>query len=345
MQMVPYFGSLVPGLVQVQPPNVPGENTLEQTLQSDTLRANGLYGQGIALLGNEMFVGEPGALGSIFVVGEVHYYTRADEDSDWVRQSGFFANTQQSGQLFGSAVAYDGTNVAVGSPNPGAGDVWIYQDNGGTFDQQITPSVAGSADKFGTALDIVGDHILIGAPEAENGGTARGLVEYWENVAGTWTFRSSISANQTATNSQRFGQGIAMTDDSTAYIVVDKSTGVSTDCSVEKWTRSGTTWTFDSSWDLAYGNNSGLYKPLATDGTRLIFGTYQNDTVSDSEGKVLILSLGGAILTEIDGSELQSDFGRGVAIDGEEAVIGLAHADPSSTSNAGRAEHWLLGAL
>lgn len=316
---------------------------LSQTLNSDLLRANGQYGLGLALLGNEMFVGEPGAIGSIFVVGEVHYYTRADGNSDWERQSGFFANTQSSGQLFGSAVAYDGTNVAVGSPNPGAGDVWVYQNKGASFDQQILPSAAGSGDKFGQALDIVGDHLLIGAPEAESSGVSRGLVEYWENVAGTWTFRSSFISNQTPTNAQRFGQGVAMVDDSTAYVAVHKVGDLTGTTTIEKWTRSGTTWSYDSGWDVDYGSDSAQYMQLGTDGTNLIVGVYQNHTVTSDEGKVLVMSQAGEILTEIDGTELDSQLGRGVAIDGNDVVLGLAFADPSATSAAGRIEHWSLG--
>lgn len=321
----------------------------KQALQSDLLRTNGNYGKGTLLRSNNLLVGETRAVGSIFEVGEVHYYTRASASSDFVRQSGFFAGTQQSGQAFGSSIASSATmeKVVVGSPTPDTGDVWVYDRAAAVFtlDQEISPNTAtNSGATFGAdvAMDSSGVHILIGAPNQDTGagGADGGLVEYWEDVAGTWTFRQAFASGLAYTGVQRFGQGVTMSSSTEAYIAKTSSSTLTT---VERWTRAGTTWSYQDSWTLPYGSSSAAVGALKMDfnGTnRLIFGYSIHDGTVNDGGLVVITDLSGNVISEIEGDTLGTEFGSGVTIDGSEAVIGEWRADPTAVLNAGVAGVW-----
>lgn len=316
---------------------------LRETLESDLRRSGSNYGAGIKQLGNELFVGETGAVGSIFSVGEVHYYTRASSAAAWTRHSGFHADTQLNGQQFGRAVDYDGTHVIVGANNSGSigdcdtytwsGSAWVHQQN-------INPNTYGlSGSAFGRGVALRGNNALIGAPNNDSLGTDRGGVEYWELDTGTWVIRQGFRSEDTnGVNGDKFGMGIAMTDDSTAYIAQFVSSSVT---DIERWTKPGATWVFQDKWTLPYGTGDAAFIKMDTDGTNLIFGLDSWDdggTSTNNYGKAVVTDLTGTVLVEIEGTVLTETLGAGVTIAGNEVVVGRPFADPSSVSNAGEAD-------
>lgn len=315
--------------------------TVVQTINSDTLRLNSNYGSSASLLGNELFVGEPGAVGSIFAVGEVHYYTRASADSDFVRQSGFFSPTQSNGAEFGRDIDYDGTRVIVGEPNVvKLANIFTVTSGVTTFEAEIAANTyTDSASRFSRGVAINGNHCLIGAPGQDLTTTDQGGVEYWERVGSTWTFRQAFTMNGTPATQAYFGSAVAMTDDSTAYISwVTGGTII-----VEKWTRAGTTWSFDNADIQFVGYGGASFMQMDTDGTNLILGfpVYDNGGLtSDNYGLALVFDQSGNILSEIVGETLGNQLGGGVTLDGAEAVIGEPFADPSATSAAGTVSLW-----
>ena len=311
---------------------------IKQATESDLLRSNGSYGQGVSLLGNEMFIGEPGAVGSIFAVGEVHYYTRPDASSDFTRQSGFHSPTQTNGGEFGTSIDYDGSRVIVGEPNV-AKRANIFTLAGGVATSEVeivANTYSDSASRFSRGVALVGDHCLIGAPGQDITQTDQGGVEYWERVAGTWTFRQAFTMNATPVSIALFGSGVTMVDSSTAYI----GWTTSGDVTIEKWSRSGTTWTYVSSFTVS-GYSITSFVSLDSDGTNLILGAESYDDGGDADvGLAVVLSQAGVVLEEIFGDTVGNKLGGGVSIDGSEAVIGEPGDDPSATNNAGTAGVW-----
>ena len=315
-----------------------------QLLESSTAGSGYHFGSGMKQLGNELFIGEratPNPDLFNFQTGSIHYFTRADENSDWVHQNRFFPDDGGgSGVQFGNGVAYDGSRVCGGSPNVNRSvDIWTVAAGVRTFEQEITQAAATAASNFGIELDIKGDHMLVGAPLDLS---ATGRVEYWQRVGGTWTYQNSLLTSEAG--STNFGSGIAMTDDSTAYIL-RKNEDAGSGISIEKWTRSGSTWSFNSHVIEDYTTYGGpnTKAPLDTDGTNLILGIpfYDNGGgAGDDYGAVVIMDLTGTVLVEIVGDTLDNEFGFGVTIDGYEGCLGEPNADPSAVSNAGTASAW-----
>jgi len=345
MDIVPYFGQLLPGLAK---PARGGDGsctpTQGQTVQSDTLRADGGFGAGVKLRGNELFIGEPGAVGSIFAVGECHYFSRADSSSSFTRQSGFFSPTQTNGGSFGTEIDYDGTRVVVSEPNVAQrANVFTFSEGTATSEQEITANTyTGGSARFSAGLAINGSHLLIGAPNESLTVTSQGGVEYWTESGGTWTFQQAFTMNASkAAGKIYFGGGIAMTDDATAFIGFINGSNYT----VEKWTRSGTTWTFDSTaFSLTeYDVASTPIITMDTDGTNLVIGFPSHDSggsTSNNYGACVVVSQNGTVLTEIIGTVIGNNVGEGCSIDGSEAAVGEPDDDPSSTSNAGTTSIW-----
>jgi hypothetical protein len=127
----------------------------------------------------------------------------------------------QADQLFGFSLAFDGTNLAVGSPqySRSAGDeagiVTMYSNSSGSmaYRQTLQVSDANFAYKgFGMSLSMDGNLLAVGAPQAiSKESLGKGEVRIFQN-SGTWTQvalktpGSELSSN----NALRYGASVAL---------------------------------------------------------------------------------------------------------------------------------------
>ena len=85
----------------------------------------------------------------------------------WMEQE----SVNDSGVSLGSAVAVDGDTVVFGAPDDGSGgSAYVYVDSptGWMLQQTLTADDGVTGDAFGTSVDISGERIIIGAPEAND---------------------------------------------------------------------------------------------------------------------------------------------------------------------------------
>jgi hypothetical protein len=346
----PYFSFLVPGLVPIGKGIVACVQAMKQSLISPDPEASGRYGTGCKIVGNELFIGETlaraGAIG--FQIGVVQYYSRVDANSSFTFQSEFIPDSEASGGEFGTDVDYDGAKVIVGQVNTSNGGKAVVYDWSGSawvLDEEFDGDSLISGARFGRSVAIEGVHVLVGAPSVPGAGSARGEVQYWENIAGTWTFRNRFIGDVDV-DTGRFGMGLCMVDDSTAYILRNgDATGInqSDTSTVEKWTRVTTTWSYDSEWQVDFGTDDALFASMDTDGTNLIIGYSSFDDgglSTDNYGLALVFNQSGAELARIVGTVSDSQLGTGVSIDGTEVVVGLPTDDHNSLTDPGTAEVW-----
>jgi hypothetical protein len=322
-----------------------------QSFVADTQEINDYFGSGVAINGNTLVVGASRADGdtlTFFETGRLEIWTRASASADFTYSHTTWPENETNGSFYGEMVVYDGSRLLVGQPNlPAPGRIVAYDGTtDASWDANIdgTGALTGTSPRFGYGIGMVGNHVIGGAPTADAagaGGSARGQCEYWEDVAGTWTHRQTFTTTKTSAG-QRWGTGVAMTDDSTAYIYRHgdaAGANLSTVGTVEKWTRSGTTWTYDSEWTIPYGQGSDLLPTMNTDGTNLVMGFGNHDAISNNEGITVILSQTGTILSTIEGDTLETEMGTGVAIDGSQVFIGEERADVGDT-NTGSCNVW-----
>lgn len=133
--------------------------------------ADDLFGWSLAIFGDIIIVGAPfdDDLGNDS--GSVYVYRRVA--GSWINVGKINAPDGAAGDVFGVAVDYDGTTLAIGASahNFGGldfGAVYLYRNNGlpgWEFITKLTPppSPDGRNDGFGLAIDIDIDRLFIGA--------------------------------------------------------------------------------------------------------------------------------------------------------------------------------------
>lgn len=115
----------------------------------------------------------------------------------------------------GTALAMDGSTLAVGSPNygsPSVGGVFVLERTGSNWvENQILTALDGAdTDRFGDAVAISGNTILVGAPQSRPSGLlAAGSAYVFERINGSWMQTQKLVASDATANS-RFGWSVAI---------------------------------------------------------------------------------------------------------------------------------------
>ncbi len=123
----------------------------------------------------------------------------------------------RSGDNYGWAVSLDGDTLAVGVPGDdddgeSSGSVYVYKRLNGQWFllQKLTAPDASAGDRFGFALCLRGDRLIIGAPDASPFDEYQiGRAYLYERVGNTWQFKSFLP-NVSGNDGDRFGLRVAI---------------------------------------------------------------------------------------------------------------------------------------
>jgi hypothetical protein len=146
------------------------------------------FGLQLALDGDTLVVAAPGENGGpgdpLPGAGAVYILERDHGGAgNWGEVAKLMAGDAESGDVFGSSVAIDGDTLVAGAAQkdggptnlPGwAGAAYVFErDDGGAGNwgevKQLLASDAGDNDRFGSAVTIEGDTIIVGAPFEQGG--------------------------------------------------------------------------------------------------------------------------------------------------------------------------------
>ena len=232
--------------------NTPGTNqwTQQALIQGDDLGAGDDFGATVSISGNTLLVGAPGTsggaayaferiggdwtqqqkltgagnnfgqavdlYGDTAVVGSqntVSVFARGN--STWTLQQPL-TNNAASG--FGSAVAVHENTLAVGAPESGAGQAFVYTRNGAAWTLQggaLAPTGPGtSGAKFGSSVDVQDDRLVVGAPlyDVNNGSVATdaGAVFSYTRSGAVWTSAGRTDLAASAAAGDAFGHDVAI---------------------------------------------------------------------------------------------------------------------------------------
>jgi hypothetical protein len=129
------------------------------------------FGYSVAISGDTVIVGSPqDDLATDEDVGSAYIFLR--NGTTWSQQAKILATTHAAADRFGYSVGLSGDTAVIGAPLldknnlVDSGSVSIFVRNGATWTEQTTlPLIPGKAgDRFGSAVAISGDSVLIGAP-------------------------------------------------------------------------------------------------------------------------------------------------------------------------------------
>lgn len=110
---------------------------------------------------------------------------------------------------FGAALAWTTSTLAIGAPGQGAGVVYVYTSPvAGTWNLQATLSASGGqiGDRFGTAVALAGDTLLVGADGDDQG---RGTAYAFNRSGSVWALPTQLLAGDGAAG-DGFGAAVAL---------------------------------------------------------------------------------------------------------------------------------------
>ena len=290
------------------------------------------FGNSVAIYGDMAVVGAPRYDGR----GAVYTYVRqnctsgpnAGKPECWSAQATIQPGDVASNDRFGEAVSLFGSTLAVGASGAGTsnGAVYLFQQYGTSWSQQVKLMPAGPNSKFGAAVDISGDTVVIGAP----GGNAAYI--FVRNGA-TW------SQQWARGDSGGFGTSVAL-DGDTAIIGAPNVAGGG---AAFVYTRTGTAWTLQQGLYGTFGVDGDQFgRSVDVYGNRAVVGApgaNQSWSVADT-GAVYVYYRNGVTWYQQQAITLSTSvagdaFGTSVAIYGERIIVGAPNREVNGLTNEG----------
>lgn len=201
----------------------------QQKLSPSDPGADDNFGASIAIDGDTVVVGAPIKNANM---GAVYVYTRTG--TTWTQQTILNNGADASeNDLFGSALALEGTTLAVGAPREGSGifpqgAVYVYEGSGASwaFDQKLTITDGIAGDFFGASLALDGTRLLIGSPFQSTSfdDTFVGAAYVFTLSAGDWGQTGKLTA-QDGVREDYFGWSVDL-EANTALVGAPQSIGI-----------------------------------------------------------------------------------------------------------------------
>ena len=176
------------------------------------------FGWSVALNGNTLVVGAKGFdNGSNSAQGAIFFFLFSG--GTWSAQGGrLYSSDGAYDDRFGSSVTVVGDIAAIGAPyndnanGTDAGAVYIFSRSAGSWSQtqKLLASDGAASDQFGTAVALISDRLIIGAPQANIGANGdQGAAYTFVRSGSAWTQQSIITAGDGTANDQ-FGSAVAL---------------------------------------------------------------------------------------------------------------------------------------
>lgn len=160
----------------------------------------------VAIWGDTAIVGSDwDPVGGISQAGQVYVFHRAA--GVWTQQAVLSAGDPQTNGYFGRFVSLEGDRAAIGAPgaDSAAGAGYVFTRSGTTWTQQlkVIASDAAAGDMAGP-VELQGNRLIIGAPQASPGGTAR--------TGKAYLYRLQTSVGTTCTGDEGCETGFCVDD-------------------------------------------------------------------------------------------------------------------------------------
>jgi hypothetical protein len=326
---------------------------------------NDYFAYAVAVDGDTVVVGAYGDDGNS---GAAYVFARNWGGADnWGQTARMTATGRSTGDLFGVAVAIDGDTVVVGAPGEDAdtGAAYVFTGNTGGADRwgqaaRISATLAAAGDRFGSAVAIDGDTVVVGASGTSASSGAAYVFARNAGGAENWGQTTAISTTDGAV-SDLFGSAVALDGDTLVVGATFGDGALSDSGAVYVFARNaggadnwGQTDKITTAGGIA-GDRFGY--AVALDGGTLVVGAPGEDALGSDSGAAYVFArnVGGpdnwgqaARITATDGAA-GDWFGWAVAVAVDTVLVGAPYDDddgPASGStyvlgrNAGGANHW-----
>lgn len=252
----------------------------------------------------------------------------------------------QSVRDYGASVAISGVTAVVGSPmdlkmglNAGGAFVWT-RNAAGVWTQQaaLYASNTSAGDRFGSAVAIEGDTIIVGAPGEDGAGIDSGSAVVFQRTGGTkWTQTQIIT--DAGSGGEQFGSSVAL-DGATLLVgapIDAPSNALGGSASVFVRAGSGPFLWQATLFDAAGATDDRFGQSVALSGDRAAIGAPGTDAPSTNAGAVHLFQRTGTLWSNgtrctPNDSGPDDTFGAAVALGGTNLLVGSPGNDASHTN-------------
>lgn len=253
---------------------------------------------------------------------------------------------------FGKVVSISGEVLIAGAPgedangdDAGAAYVYLLSSNVWTLDARLVSSDIAAGDRFGNAVKVAGDYVIVGADGHDDGGLAdTGAAYIFRKSAGSWNQEAKLIGNDTMAG-DKFGVSVGISE-SYAVVGADWHTGPGGVGSGAAYIFSldGSTWKEEAQLVAkdaeAFDRFGGA---VGIDGSTVIVGALESEENgaayvferSEENGPTWTQMV--KYVADANSNSTDSDrFGSAVAVSGTTAVVG-AFWDDGEKINGGAA--------
>ena len=294
------------------------------------------FGFAAAISGDTIVVGARfAAIDGINGHGAAYVFVRSGDT--WTEQAKLSAADGASYDEAGFSVAIDGDTVLVGAPfaNGSQGKAYVFTRSGTdwAFEATLAADDGAASDRFGLALAVEGDTAIAGSPSAQIGANGyQGAAYVFARSAGAWTLQRKLTGSDSAAFDE-FGVSVAL-DAGTAVVGAHYADVVfSGQGAAYVFVRDGDAWSEQGklvSDDAFFGDEFGFSVAISGD-TAAVGALFADAGGTENEGEAYIFSRTNGTWSQAaklfpDAVTMGGEFGIGVALDGDTAVVGAESA-------------------
>jgi hypothetical protein len=314
--------------------------------QSKLLPSDGesweFFGVSVSIDGDYAVIGASHDDDNGYCSGSAYIFKR--DGTVWVEQSKLLPSDGKKDLTFGCSVSIDGDYAligAVGDDDNGnySGSAYIFKRDGTVWVEQskLLPSDGEDNECFGVSVSIDGDYTIIGAGGNDNGYRS-GSAYIFKRDGTVWAEQSKLLPSDGEAY-EYFGMYVSINGD---YALIgawgDDDNGYRSG-SAYIFKCDGNIWTQQVKLLPSDGKTCGYFgSSVSLDGDYALIGADGDDDNGNNAGSVYIFKCDGVTwsrhvkLLAPDG--IKGDlFGRSVAIDGDNAIIGAVGADGNESGS------------
>jgi hypothetical protein len=255
-----------------------------------------------------------------------------------------FASDGVAGDWFGTSMAVSGDTLVVGAPGDddrgsSSGSIYVFVRTGSAWSQQakLTAADGAAGDRFGGAVAISGDTLVVGADSDGDVGTDSGSVYVFVRDGGVWTQQAKLTAADGA-QYDHFGSSVTISGNT---VVVgapwDQDHGWYSG-SAYVFARTGTLWSQQAKLTADDAEAKDWFgSSVAISGSTLFVGAEGDDHGDWHYGSVYVFGRSGSNWTQQAKlipahAEAHDSFGSSMAISGDTLVVGAMNGFYASGS-------------
>ena len=294
------FGLLGAAYVFRRGPGGPEDWQQEAVLMAPDPDPVDIFGGRVAVSGDVIVLGAPGAAVPEFLTGAAYIYRYDRTSAEWAYETTLTASDGDFNDMFGWSVSIDGDAILIGARDdendalPQSGSAYVFRYNGAEWveEAKLTDPNGEAGDLFGVSVSIRGDVALIGAHGNDDPGLASGAAFVFRYDGAGWNLESELNASD-AEGQDRFGFSVSLGDDRAIVgAFLENSTKQGNDAgSAYIFRYDGVDWFQEqkiTASDAAPIDWFGFSVSMSSDGNRILVGALIDDDLGSQSGSAYV---------------------------------------------------------